>query len=161
MIRSLAFVLALLCAGPVSALSCIRPDVAYSYQSAAESEDIYVVLLGDFSFRPSRQPAMKGDDPNAAEPAPPVPARFSGRYLTASGFGGSFNGTVTIEPVCFGPWCGGFPNQGEGLAFVRKSGDTFTLIMDPCGGNYFPTPSRSDVARVEACHRGDACTPDG
>lgn len=157
-VRTAALGLGLLAAGPAAALSCLRPDVANAYRMAAEAEEAYVVLLGEFTFAPSQQPQTTGDI-NAPEPAPPVPAGFSGKSLSAEGFSRDFAGEVTLEPECLAAWCGGFPEPGEALAFVLKEGESYRLVLGPCGGTHFPVPTPEQIARVEACHAGGDCAP--
>ena len=137
-----------------SALSCMRPDVARSFQWAAEADESYVVLLGQFDFDAPRQ---SNSDRNAPKTAS-VPAQFNGQSLGANGFQANAPLDVTLEFSCAGPWCGSLPDTGEDiLAFVERGPDGYVLTVGPCYGTAFVSPSESDVQRVEACMRGDGC----
>lgn len=155
--KLLCSVVLVVAASQAAALSCLRPDVAMSYSHAADADQTYAVLLGEFEFRPTEQPKPLGGDPNHARPAPPVVAQFSGTSLGRAGFGNRYVGPVTLKPVCFSAWCGGFPGRGRAMAFALVQDGRYEVQLDPCGGAHFANPTGQDIARVEACHRGEAC----
>ncbi|MBU2992463.1 hypothetical protein Q4555_08865 [Octadecabacter sp. 1_MG-2023] len=136
-----------------TALSCMPPDVAQTFQWASEAEESYAVLLGKFSFdAPPQQPVS-----NDAQPQEVV-ASFTGQGLAENGFAPTTPTTVTLRTSCAGPWCGGFPNpDSEMLAFVALTDDGYLLTMGPCGGSTFGVDA---APIVEACMRGEVCTAD-
>ena len=145
-----------LCASQVAALSCMRPDVAESYNRAATSEDEYVVLLGTFDFD---TPQQRSTDSNAPDTLRAV-VQFSGTYLSASGFTAAPPLAVTLVFNCAGPWCGSLPSDGpDVLAFVQQTADGYILDVEPCGGTAFIEPDAKDIARVEDCMHGGTCAP--
>ncbi len=157
MIRALSCCAALLAAGPLAALSCLPVDVATSYQWADEAEEGYIVLIGAFSFDARGRAVPRPSDINDPTPLPAVAASFEGRALAEDGFTRPYSGTVTLTPVCWGPWCGGYPAPGPALAFVEVREGALTLELGPCGGAHFAGPLPGAAERVEACHRGAGC----
>ena len=133
-----------------SALSCLRPDVARTFQEVAAAEESYVVLLGEFEFRaPPRQPVS-----NDAQPQQVI-AQFTGSALGGSGFVDTAPLELTLETTCAGPWCGGFPQpETEVLGFVELTPRGYVLSLGPCGGAVF---SAVTAPIVEACMRGERC----
>lgn len=146
-------VLAGLCAGQVSALSCLRPDVARAFTTAAEAEETYVVLLGSFAFD---APGASGSDNPARETQ--VDSVFTGQSLGATGFQPNAPLDVTLKFTCAGPWCGSIPDDGtQVLAFVERTAAGYVFEVGPCYGSAFVAPRAGDIARVEACMQGDGC----
>ncbi len=151
---ALAAALALV-SGQASALSCMRPDVARAFNWASASDQSYVALLGRFDFEATERPEPR-DINNPVELS--FDARFFGQALGAEGFGPVGDLDVTVVFACMGPWCGGLPDTGEEtLAFVERSDAGYVLRAGPCGAEAFVNPSAEDVARVEACMRGEGC----
>ena len=140
-----------------AALSCMRPDVAQSFRMAAASEDVYIVLLGQFNFAPL--PSTQTDDINAPREVS-GPATFTGQYLGAEGFQDAPMFDMTIAVTCAGPWCGGIaPSDDSYLAFVQQTADGYVLAVDPCGTSAFANPTPEQIATVESCMNGDPCEP--
>ncbi len=149
-------------APPAVALSCLKPEVAASYWMAAESETAYVVLWGEFDFVPGADPAPPPPGVIERTPAEPVIAAFSGRSLAADGFTAVHSGPVILAPECLASWCGGFPEPGQALVFAEVTGTgAYRVTLGPCGGWFFADPREADIRRVETCHRGGPCTPEG
>jgi len=143
---------AVVCASQAAALSCIQPDAARAFQNAAEAEESYVVLLGQFDFiAPPKQPVS-----NDAQPQQ-VLATFEGQGLGADGFVATQPKSVQLETACAGAWCGGFPTPGaDVVAFVELTQDGYLLSLGACGGSVFEAET---APIVEACMRGEACAP--
>jgi hypothetical protein len=143
-----------LCASQVSALSCMRPDVARTFQSAATAEESYIVLLGQFSFT---APPRRGLMDNNAQPVS-VPAQFEGSYLGADGFVAAPTLDVTMTFTCAGPWCGSMNGGSEQvLAFVQQTSAGYSLEVGPCQDKVFSEPDSMAVQQVEGCMRGETC----
>lgn len=142
-------------ASEASALSCLRPDVARTFSEVAASEDIFVVLLGEFAF--DTPPSTETGDINAPRGVS-FPARFVGQALGAEGFGGAVALDMTVALTCAGPWCGQMAPQGTPtVAFAEQTDAGYVLNVGPCGGRAFPEPEPEDIARIEACMRGEGC----
>lgn len=147
-------------AGPASALSCMRPDPVRAFTAASEAEDRYIVVIGTFTFDEGKLPRGMVMDGSGADPRPdPIPARFIGQGLTLDGFTTPMDMTMTVQPVCFGPWCGGMASGVETLAFLRRDGAGYVVEADPCGGWVFPQPARAVRQQMVDCLRGEDCTP--
>lgn len=144
-------------AQPVLALSCLPPDVAETFRFASESEDTYTVLLGRFEPIGTVPPRESYDEDGVTEE---LRARFQGQGLFATGFAPVQDRDVTMTLSCAGPWCASAPSDGEVLAFVRRTSTGYVLDVGPCYFNIFSSPSDRDIARVEACMRGEACMVD-
>lgn len=146
---------AIICASQVSALSCMRPDVARTFQWAAEADEAYVALFGSFAFdAPAPVPSADINFPIEHT----MDAVFTGQTLGATQFQDNAPLDVTITFDCLGPWCGSLPDDGTPmLAFVQQTEDGYALIVGPCFDTAFVSPTPEDVARVEACMRGEAC----
>lgn len=141
-------------ASQVSALSCMRSDVAESYDRAASSDNEYVVLWGAFDFD---MPQQTSTDPNFPDVLRTI-ARFNGQYLGASGFTPAPPLVVSMVFNCTGPWCGSLqPGADDILAYVEQTDGGYILTVEACGGTAFVAPNDVDIARVEACMRGPEC----
>lgn len=144
-------------AGPAAALSCIRPDVARSYQQAADAEEEYVILLGTFSMdRSALNPPRPRANPNLAKSVS-VPAKFSGKFLGRDGFVRDWQGPVKVTAQCFGPWCAGAPPAAQILAFVQKTNEGYHLALSPCGGFAYANPTPKMLNVVKTCHASGPC----
>jgi hypothetical protein len=136
----------------------MRPDPVRAFTAASESEARYIVVIGTFTFDEDKLPAGVVMDGTGADPRPdPIPARFAGQGLTLDGFTTPLDMPVTLQPVCFGPWCGGMASGVETLAFLRRDGGDYTVEADPCGGWVFPEPSRATRQQMVDCLRGESC----
>lgn len=154
----LAALLAVL-ATPALSLSCLPPDVARSYQRAAEAEEAYVVVSGVLRFDETRLPKA---DMSAQQDTPPetkIPARITGMALTQSGFDHAFDREITLNVLCFGPWCGGAKPDIRYLGFLQKTDTGYELVADPCGSFAFAEPGDDMLHRVEQCFQGGPCKP--
>lgn len=131
--------------------------MARTYGEAADSETSYVVVHGTLDFDAAQMPVT---DLSAQPPGPggtTLPATISGKGLTKDGFETPFETSLTLAAECAGPWCAQAEPGVEVLAFVEKDGDSYRLVLGPCGGMVFQSPTPEDVTRVVACHQGKAC----
>lgn len=142
---------------PALALSCMRPDVAVSYQNAAEASEVYIVVKGTLTFNERLLPER--DLTQTENKGTLVPARIKGVSLSRSGFDAPFERDITLDVQCFGPWCGGAASGVEYLAFLQRTGANYVMGIDPCGSFVFPEPTAEQVKQAEQCMAGEACTP--
>ncbi|MEM9348869.1 MAG: hypothetical protein AAGA47_01295 [Pseudomonadota bacterium] len=152
--RAIAFFLSL-AASQAAALSCLPTDVATSYRQADAAEEVFVIALGRFSFD-----AMALEPLSPANNNPPtreVTARFTGGLFTGRNFSFETEVDVTIEALCYGPWCASMVPDVESLAFIERQGDTYRLAIDPCGGRLFSEPTQAQLDQIAACHKGGSC----
>ena len=148
--KTLAMVLMVL-AGEAAALSCVRPDVVSSFQRAEEvPEDVYL-LKGTLRFDPSLLPeGVINEERNP----PPIPARFEGQALNRNGFTTPYARSVTLQPLCFGPWCGSAQPGQEAIMFATVRGADLVIAASPCGGQIFYEPTRQMEQQLIACMNG-------
>jgi len=133
-----------------AALSCLKPDVAEAYQTAAESDLSYVVLKGKFAFTPPPETDEAIDQT--------LEANFRGRLLTNAGFTQQVSAPVAVNLRCLSVWCASIQPDTEYIAFVEnQGGEKLIFDVDPCYGLAFFEPSQEDTKRVENCAQGGAC----
>ncbi|MEM9108370.1 MAG: hypothetical protein AAGC96_22245 [Pseudomonadota bacterium] len=143
-----------LSAGQATALSCMRPDVATTFnQMNAVPEDVYV-LRGILTFDEGLLPQGVVNEERNPEP---IPARFVGKGLTLDGFTARFESPVIVQSLCFGPWCGAVGAGDEIITFAKVLGDKIVVEVDPCGSTVFYEPTQSMVEDLKSCIRGDIC----
>lgn len=143
-------------ASPAATLSCMRPDVARSYTEAAAAEGRYMVVHGTLRFDEARLPAAVL---NESPPSTKIPAHLSGKALSNGQFNYPFDRKITLDVLCFGPWCGGAENGLDYLVFVQVTAEGYTLTVNPCGGQAFANPTSEDLRRVERCNAEGPCAP--
>ncbi len=137
------------------ALSCWRPDVARSFQLAAQADEAYVILLGTYEF--GDVPSSTTGDINQRRDVE-VTAQFSGMFLGENGFQDAPTLDVELAFTCAAAWCGSLQNDGaQVLAFVEQMSDGYRLEIGPCGGQAFTNPTDAQIAQVQACMTGDTC----
>lgn len=139
-------------AGQAVALSCMRPDPVATFNRISEDSAPYYVLYGTLEFDASELPQGVVNKPR--EPAP-IAAQFRGHGLNRNGFTSRFERGVTLQPVCFGPWCGSEMPGVKSLFFAKLDGDDVIISSDPCGGTTFPEPSRAALDAMTACINGN------
>ena len=139
------------------ALSCLRPDVADSFERAAQAEAAYVIMLGTFSF--GAVPPSRTENINIPREVS-VRSEFKGEYLTSNGFQSAPPLAVDIAFDCVASWCGQMASDGaQVLAFVLQTDAGYTLNVGPCGGQAFREPSSAQIEQVLSCMNGDSCEP--
>ncbi|WP_371224940.1 hypothetical protein [Roseovarius sp. 2305UL8-3] len=141
-------------ATPALSLSCLPPDVTSAYNMAAESEDHYIVVTGELTFKDAKLPKGYANDSPASTR---VPARLTGKALTKSGFNIAFDRNITLDVLCFGPWCGGAGSGETYLTFLKREGDGYVMEADPCGSMAFQNPTDNMMEQVERCFAGGRC----
>ena len=153
--RFLTLILTVL-AGQVQALSCVPPDVRWSFNHADESEDRYFVLRGRFEFPDYTFP--ESTDPNQ-DRSLRVQTQFTGHVFTRRGFTNPKTQDVTLEISCLGPWCGGaVPNQ-EYVAFAKETDAGLVVEVSACSWALL-NPSPGQEAQLIDCVNGRSCKPD-
>ncbi|MCO4847012.1 MAG: hypothetical protein KC448_03460 [Yoonia sp.] len=139
-------------AGQATALSCVRPDAVRTFERVSEDSDSYYLLYGTLDFDATKQP--KGVVNEERNPAPIV-AQFAGFALNKGGFTTPYASTVTLQPVCYGPWCGSVTPDVQSLFFAKVDGDAVIIEANPCGGQIFPDPSQALLDTMTACMNGN------
>lgn len=139
---------------PALALSCTRPDVKRAFSQALEAEEMYSVVIGTLTFDLSKLPMAVGND---SPPQTLIPARIEGKALTGTGFDHEFTEDITLDVLCFGPWCGGAGSGVEYLTFLRKDAQGYVMVADPCNSLNFQEPTETMRQAVEKCFIKGEC----
>lgn len=150
----LSLILSVVFATQGVALSCMRPDPVQSFHFANDIEEDVYILRGRVEFDENLLPeGMINRERNPD----PITAYFKGHGLTLDGFTSRFERTVTLQPVCYGPWCGREVSNKDVLVFAKVVGDDIILESDPCGTNFFYDPTRKMLDQMQSCISGEAC----
>ena len=150
------FILFSILALPAHALSCIRPDAVRLFETARESPDPYVVILG--RLRPAGPITLP--EPRKKE-VTRMTVRIDGKGLSRRGFDVPVSRDVVLEMRCLAEWCPGFPGKDEAIMALKVEGKTRVLTVDACGGNLVPW-SEDQEKRLLDCATGGRCmTLDG
>ncbi len=144
-------------AGPSLALSCMAPDVAVSFNEAAASEKVYMVVHGTLTFDETKLPEVDINHQDQIPPHVDIEARLSGMSLSKAGFETAFDRPVTLRALCYGPWCGRAVSGAAYLSFLEKPETGFVLAVTPCGGFEFSDPSEEMLNKVTQCYRDGSC----
>ncbi|SMX46625.1 hypothetical protein [Actibacterium lipolyticum] len=157
MIR-LALTLSLCLAGQANALSCMRPDVARSFQFANESDKLFVLAHGKL-IAPDPGPRQRPEKNGQHGASRSYDATFEGKGISPRGFDAPFTAPVTITETCLSVWCGKAPLNQDVVVFIEKSETGYLVEEGPCGGMIFAAPSPTDLKRLTNCMRGKKCEP--
>ncbi len=144
--------IATMIAGQAAALSCSRPDPARTFNALSTDEATYYVLYGTLDFDTQKLPQGVTNEERNPDP---IPARFTGKGLSETGFDHDFTRDVTVQPLCAGPWCGSAPANVASLIFAKAVGDDIIIEASPCGGTIFPEPTKDTLDSMTACMAGD------
>lgn len=161
MIRHIAFALAVVAAGPASALTCVPRTVAQAYADAAASPENYVIAVGSLdvtgqSTPPEGAVALNGDI-NFMQ-GYTQPARVEGTIFTSSGFAQPWSQDLLVEVSCVVAWCGQAEQVVDGLFFIRQNvNGTYALELGACPANVFHNPTQADLQQVQVCYSGGGC----
>jgi len=139
----------ILAATQAQALRCLPPDIARSYmRGAAEGAVIVRGALHHSGGKPTSR---------AAQHPRRQAARLSGMRLGPGGFDQPFDGPVTIQTTCAGPWCGAVPQPSDDMIYVlRQVGTTWVIAPSPCDAAVF-APTGDAPATLTACLTGRHC----
>ncbi|MGZ9812068.1 hypothetical protein ACXN5S_16520 [Pseudoroseicyclus sp. H15] len=149
-----------LTATSAQALTCLRPDVATTFQEVAAAEERYMVLSGTLTFDDSLMPPPTLQTvPDGGLHPDPVPAEFTGSHLAADGaFSSPLAETpVTLEIDCAAAFCTSLTSPLEVLAFVQIDDGSMRLDATPCSDKIFMNPTDEMLDQVMSCTAGESC----
>lgn len=148
----------LLMALPVQALalSCVRPSVARTFEEVHAAKETYIVVTGRLTLETRKLPKSHSNNPKPPD-VTRMSAKLTGQSMTREGFNVPFEKMITLEVLCFGPWCGGARNGEEVLAFLRRDAKGYALEISPCGGKVFSNPKPATLKEVQQCFASGAC----
>lgn len=136
-------------AAPAMALTCLRPDIARSYDWADSRPDPFIVALGSLVRTGPDTPDGTASDNPQGPASYSFPARFEGMVATPDGFTQERVLDVTVEVQCRSVWCGGPSLSDYGLYFLRHdAGDAHALEAGLCGGFFFDNPTEHQLSEV-------------
>lgn len=149
MLRYTVLFIALWGAGPVAALSCLRPEIAGSFRAADERPEDFVIALGALT-------RVGEDVPNGPDTGDPnmrvgyqFTARFDGRFASRDAFVIDRVVNVTVEVACVSAWCGSDSLSGYGLYFFRRDhSGGYAFESGPCPIFHFDHPSEHQLMEV-------------
>jgi len=150
------------------ALSCARPDLARTMESAKASETIYHILVGNFTVqrpyaeRPS-YPIRRGESNqiDLSDQFKPKPPKFTKTWF--EGYSLTPNPRydvklsrfpVVVETSCVASWCSSVPtSSARQIAFVEaRPGRAPILRVSPCTDKIFPIGEREkNIRKLRQC----------
>lgn len=142
------------------ALSCLRPDVATTFNSLDEQPTPYVLVHGELTFDSALLPVTDWIKQDAIRRETDIPARLPGQSLTRQGFTAAFDKEITLSVGCVGPWRALARSQSDVLAFVGYRDGSYVLALDPCDFTAFFDADDATLDAVAACMRGESCMPE-
>lgn len=143
-----------------SALSCLRPDAARTFKALDAAPEPYQILRGQLEFD---EAALPGAEPATSQggnrQGAMIEATVRGHLLTAAGFTTPFEGPVTLNIGCAGPWCGGLTANIDTIAFVQlMPNGTRMISVEACPFAVFQANIDDRiVGQIAACASGEAC----
>ncbi len=145
MFRAALIAFAAVFATEASALSCLRPDPARSFNNAANATEVYHVYLGSLTLE---TPLAKGESAIAV---------FQGQGLLKTGFASIGERRFSVVSRCAAEWCGALETGTTALFFGRVSEGQTIIDVTPCENWVFANPTQETVTTIEACMRGEPC----
>lgn len=132
----------------------------HAWYEAAESDKLYLIIRGDLIFDERELPKVDWDNQSMTPPLTRIDGYISGMQLGRNGFQRLYQGPVTLEIACYGPWCAELRVGQTYVVFLEMREQELVISTNPCGGFAFVTNAllEQDLA---ACMRGDRCdTPE-
>ena len=155
---ALVLLLAVL-AGPALSLSCAPYGPTDAYLAADAAETPHVIVIGTLEFSERLLPKVDLKHQDRTPQHTLIPARLSGRLLGSAGFRQPFVQDITLEVLCYGPWCPVTRSGQIYLTFLQRTDEGYLLSTNPCGGFAFGTPSPRVLREVRTCFDGGNCPP--
>lgn len=139
-------------ASQASALSCLPPNIARTFNQVNDAPDVYVMGLGVLT--------ATGQIPKYKEGKPRhISAQFKAVFLGTSGLSAEQDMAVTVDAICYASWCGGFPKTDEKMiAFLKKTGAGYRLESNPCDGHFKIAPSPKEIRLLQKCLKRGGCS---
>jgi hypothetical protein len=157
--RFIVLAVSLIAPAQAFALSCMQPSVSFSYATAIESDDTYLLGTGMLDFDRTLLPRTTNGVEKPAE-ITRIPATVSGMAFTGAGFDQEFEAEVELIVRCLETWCPVVDSEKEHLMFLREGKASYELALNPCGGAAFPEPTPEMLNEVLACYTDGNCSPE-
>ncbi len=135
-----------------AALSCMRSNIARTFNWVHEAQDVYIMGLGVLT--------PKGPIPKYQQGQPRhIPSQFKGVFFGPTGKTEEQTVLVTVDAICFASWCGGYPETTKDmLVFFKKAETGYRLESNPCDGHYKVAPTPKEIRLLQKCLRRGGCT---
>lgn len=134
------------------ALSCMRPNIARTFNWVNEASDVYIMGLGVLTPKGRIPKYQQGQ-------ARHISSQFKGVFFKPTGKTEELTLLVTVDAICFASWCGGYPETDENmLVFFKKTKTGYRLESNPCSGNYKISPTPKEMKLLQKCLRRGGCT---
>lgn len=151
-ITVLGATLALFGAQQAAALSCMRPNLARSFNFYEQSDDKFVIAVGKLTPTDKIPDYKQGVSREVA-------AEFKGGFLGRWGVKDQPPQTVMIKTSCLASWCGAIPERSvDVLAFIKKTPAGLVLETGPCHGEYTENPSKKLIRTLQTCLAKSECS---
>lgn len=137
-------------------MSCMAPDAVQTFQFLNADPDPYFVIHGTLDFDPDLLPPAVADENQRNVPL--IPARFTGKGLSAAGFVTDYISDVTLQVTCAGPWCGSATSGTEVVIFVPATDPPVMVEASPCGAYIFENPTQATLDALTTCMQGGPCS---
>ena len=146
------------------ALSCRPHSVEAAFLEAQTQTSRFVVVQGRLDFDTAQSPAKKRSKLGKTGKVPDrqtvtLPARLSGKSLSAAGFETPYSKPVTLVLQCLASWCASAQPGEQVLAFVKLTNSGGVVTSSPCGSYLFRNPTRKTLRAAQRCMAGQGCTP--
>ncbi len=158
-----------LAVGPAQALSCLRPNIARTFNDLSDSDRAYVMALGQLEQTGKRIPKRSKPETTGGAEQPvldigiphEVPARFTGQTFGLAGLSPTQVLDVVVDEICLASWCGSFPATTDPmLVFVEQTDAGYRLRAGPCGGDFKIAPTSQELDLLQSCLQAGHCSAD-
>jgi len=128
----------------------------HAWGAAAGSDKLYLIVRGELVFNEHALPRADLHNHDATPPMTRIEGFLGGEQLGRNGFLRPYQGEVTLEVSCYGPWCAGIVSGASYVVFVELREGEKVVATNPCGGFVFPATDEieQDLAR---CMRQGRC----
>ena len=130
------------------------PEALHEVSTAKEG---YVAVTGTLTFDKSALPTTDWEAQQDTPAHTAIKAHIKGKALGKSGFQNRFDKPLTLEVLCFGPWCASAIPDKPVLVFLKQTAQGYQLSITPCGGHAFYEPSKTDLNTVKQCYLTRQC----
>lgn len=141
------------------ALSCIRPDIARTFNNAADLPYDITILIGRIV---AEEDAFNGAGAaGLARHSAFHKGTFAGYQIGPNGRSADLTTAITVEKGCIASWCGDVPSDPETIFFTSSAQgigeDGLLATFGACGGDAFPATA-ANMETLQSCLSGGPCT---
>lgn len=126
-------------------------------QAIKASPDGYAAAIGTLTYNAGREQQIKDSDSGPDAQVTNLPARFSGKMLSASGFTRPVTSAISIEYWCWNGWCPHLEADKPALVFLKQSPGGYTISASACGSDIFFDPTQKMLQTTQDCYLNSKC----